>query len=103
MEDLQAMLSATQTETILAVARKYGVTPIYVGPYEQSLHPGLLSTLAGAPQRFEQVYSAHGVHIFFVVEGAKQSLPRCLTAEEPCAPLERQGRLSTAREGESVG
>ncbi|PYU23133.1 MAG: hypothetical protein DMG32_16760 [Acidobacteria bacterium] len=76
MEDLQAMLSATQTETILAVARKYGVTHIYVGPYEQSLHPGLLSTLAGAPQRFQEVYSANGVHIFFVVEGSQRELAK---------------------------
>ena len=102
-EDLEAMLSATQAETILAVARKYGVTHIYVGPYEQSLHPGLLSTLAGAPQRFEQVYSANGVHIFFVVEGAKQSLPRCLTAEGPSGPIGRQGLLSTSLEADNVG
>ncbi len=64
MKDMQAMLSATQPETLLTVARKYGINYIYVGPYEQSLHPSLLRTLRSAPQDFAEVYSVAGVHIF---------------------------------------
>jgi len=74
--DLQTMLSASQAETILTVARKYGITHIYVGPYEQSLHPGLLSMLAGASQGFQEVYSASGVHIFCVRGDNRRELAR---------------------------
>jgi len=42
-----------------------------VGPYEQLLYPALLGTLAGAAQKFEQVYAAGGVHIFLVLNSTR--------------------------------
>jgi hypothetical protein len=64
MVDIERMLSASDPGTILAVARKYSISYIYDGPYEQLLHPTLLGLLTAAPYAFEQVYGVDCVHIF---------------------------------------
>ncbi len=66
MRDIESMLSARDTNAIIEVARKYSIAYIYVGPYEESLHPILLKTLASAPEAFDRVYSTEGVYIFRV-------------------------------------
>jgi len=66
MKELDAMLSAEKSDTIITIANKYEINFIYVGPYEQSLHPGLLNILRSAATDFKEVYSDDGVHIFAI-------------------------------------
>ncbi len=65
--DLREMLSSNDRITLVNVIQKYGINYLYVGPYEQMLHPALLSTLERTPQDFQEIYSADGVHIFHVL------------------------------------
>jgi uncharacterized membrane protein len=65
--DLKEMLSSNDMTTLVNVIQKYSINYLYVGPYEQVLYPGLLSTLGRTPQNFQEIYSADGVHIFHVL------------------------------------
>jgi uncharacterized membrane protein len=63
-KDLSEMLSTADIDALRHFATLYGIDYIYVGPYEQALHPHLLDTLATDSRAFTEIYSVDGVHLF---------------------------------------
>ena len=62
--DIGEMVSATEIDPLVRIVQKYAIGYVYVGPFEQEKHAGLLSLLRSAPNQFREVYSRDGVSIF---------------------------------------
>ncbi len=65
--DMHAMFRAQDAAEVLAIAAKYKIDYLYVGPYEQILDPKILAVLEGSPE-FVQVYGKDSVYIFRIAK-----------------------------------
>lgn len=61
--DLDQMFQAKAPAGVMAIAAKYKIDYLYVGPLEQNQYPAFLSMLENSSQ-FEEVYDQNSVHIF---------------------------------------
>jgi hypothetical protein len=66
--DVKDMLDSAGLPTLMETVRKYSIDYLYVGPFEQAQHRNFLALVQSAPDRFREVYSANGVHIFQCLE-----------------------------------
>jgi hypothetical protein len=65
--DVERMFNSGDPLEIYMIARRYNISYLYVGPYEQKRHPNLLATVRSGGADFQEVYAADSVFIFRLI------------------------------------